>query len=142
VIRGIVFTSLVTSVVLAAAAARAADPGDAAKSAARKPVEAWLALVDSGNYAESWDAASSLFKAAMTREVWKAALEQVRAPLGALKERKLAGAQYATALPNAPAGEYVIFQFNATYAARSGVETVTAMKDKDGVWRVAGYFIR
>ena len=35
---------------------------------AQKAAEAWLALADSGKYAESWDAGSSGFKTAIIKE--------------------------------------------------------------------------
>jgi hypothetical protein len=34
---------------------------------AQRSADAWLALVDSGKYAESWQEASQLFKAAVTK---------------------------------------------------------------------------
>ena len=48
-----------------AASLRAADPPEKAAQAA---AESWLVLVDAGKYAESWDAAASLFKKALTKE--------------------------------------------------------------------------
>jgi hypothetical protein len=38
---------------------------------AQQSADAWLALVDSGKYAESWQEASQLFKAAVTKEQWQ-----------------------------------------------------------------------
>ena len=100
-------------------------------------------LVDAGKYGESWRQAASLFRGAVTEPQWKAALEGSRTPLGAMKSRRLKSASYATELPGAPDGEYVVIQFEASFENRaSAVETVTPMKDKDGEWRVSGYFIR
>ena len=66
-----------------------------------------------------------------------------RQPLGEVKSRKLNGAQYMTSMPGAPDGEYVVIQFDASFANKEkAVETVTPMRDKDGVWRVSGYFIK
>jgi ribosomal protein S17E len=46
-------------------------------------------------------------------------------------------------MPGAPDGEYVILQFETTYEKkRQAIETVAPMKEKDGKWRVAGYFIK
>ncbi len=40
-------------------------------------------------------------------------------------------------------GEYVVFQFNTTFAQKAAaVETVTAVREPDGSWHVGGYFIR
>ena len=52
-------------------------------------------------------------------------------------------AQFTKTMPGAPDGEYVILQFDTSFAdKKAAIETVTPMKDKDGKWRVAGYFIK
>jgi hypothetical protein len=67
----------------------------------------------------------------------------VRKQVGALVSRKLKSAQYATSLPGAPSGKYVVIQYDSVFQNKSdAVETVTPMLDKDGQWRVSGYFIR
>jgi hypothetical protein len=108
-----------------------------------RSADAWLALVDSGKYAESWQEASQLFKAAVTKEEWKSNLRASRDPLGKMLTRKLKSATYAKALPGAPDGDYVVIQYESSFEHKqSAVETVTPMLDKDGQWRVSGYFIK
>jgi hypothetical protein len=112
------------------------------KSAAIEAANAWLALVDSGRHAESWDDAASLFRHALTREQWVQAVGAVRGPLGRVVSRSVRGAQYAESLPGAPDGRYVIIQYDVVYEhKRSAIETVTPMDD-GGRWRVSGYFIK
>ncbi len=42
-----------------------------------------------------------------------------------------------------PDGEYVVVQLETSFAnKKAAVETVTPMLEKDGRWRVSGYFIR
>ena len=116
-----------------------ADKTDAARSATLS----WLSLTDSGQYAASWDTAAVLFKGAVTRDDWTKTIRSVRGPLGTLQSRVEAGAKYTTTLPGAPDGEYVVFQFRSSFANKaSGIETVTAMRQDDGSWRVSGYFIK
>ena len=104
---------------------------------------AWLSLVDGENYAESWNQAAGLFRAAVTREQWQNTLKTVRVPLGKVVARKLKSKQYTKTLPGAPDGEYVVIQYETTFEnKKSAVETVTPMLDKDGKWRVSGYYIR
>ena len=55
---------------------------DAAVAAAESATRAWLGLTDAGQYAESWDAASSYFRAAITVDDWAQALIGARSPLG------------------------------------------------------------
>jgi len=50
---------------------------------------------------------------------------------------------FMTSLPGAPDGEYVLVQFATSFEQKkTAIETVTAMLDKDGTWRVAGDYIK
>jgi len=120
---------------------RAAD--QVAVDEATKAADRWLKLVDNGDYKQSWMTASTIFKNAVTEAQWARQVGSVRKPLGALVSRKLKSAQYATSLPGAPDGKYVVIQYDSVFQNKSAaVETVTPMLDKDGQWRVSGYFIR
>jgi hypothetical protein len=99
--------------------------------------------VDSGDYSQSWIEASSLFKSHVTQKEWEQKIHAARAPLGALFSRKLKSAEYKTELLGAPDGQYVIIQYDTSFAnKKSAIETVSPMLDKDGQWRVSGYFIK
>lgn len=104
---------------------------------------AWLALVDEGKYDESWEAAASFFKQAVSQEQWGQAVGAALDPFGPFVSRELKSKQYTTSLPGAPDGEYVVIQFTATFENKAAViETITPMLDSDGEWRVAGYFVK
>jgi len=125
--------------VLCGVAAAQAKPEQIAQQAA----ESWLVLTDAGRYAESWAQAAEPFKASVTTDQWVAALNTVRRPLGKAISRKLKSATYTKSLPNAPEGEYVVLQFETSFEQKQGtVETVVPMLEKDGKWRVSGYFIK
>jgi hypothetical protein len=110
---------------------------------AQTAAESWLKLVDQGKYDDSWAQAAALFKGKVTREQWQQAAAGARSPLGKLVSRKLKSRQATGTLPGAPDGKYVMIQFDAVYEKKTAaVETVTPMLDPDGVWRVAGYFIK
>ena len=114
-----------------------------AEKAALQAADAWLRLVDSGQYAESWEEAAEFFRNAVSQENWQRSTEVFRKPLGTLVSRELKATQYTTSAPGAPDGQYVIIQYNTNFAnKKSAVETVTPMMDKDGKWRVSGYFIK
>ena len=103
----------------------------------------WVSLVDGEDYGESWNQASALFKTAVTKEQWQQSLKAVRTPLGKMVARKLKSKQYTKNLPGAPDGEYVVIQYETTFEKKqSAIETVTPMLDKDGKWRVSGYYIK
>jgi len=110
---------------------------------AQQSSEAWLAVVDSGKYAQSWDEAAQFFKTAVSKDQWESALGSVRTPQGKVLSRKLKSATYTKTLPGAPDGEYVVIQYDTHFEQKqSAVETVVPMADKDGKWRVSGYFIK
>lgn len=110
---------------------------------AQRSVETWLALTDAANYDGSWDTAGSYFKSQVSLEQWNQAIRGAREPLGALQSRSVKSATPANSLPGAPDGEYVVFEFDTSFERKAeGVETVTAVQETDGMWRVVGYFIR
>jgi len=105
--------------------------------------EGWLALVDAGKYGESWKAVSRYFKIAVPQGQWEQSLKAVRSPLGKLVSRKLLSKTYMTSLPGAPDGEYLVIQFETSFQdKKSAIETITPMKEKDGKWKVSGYYIK
>jgi len=127
----------------ATAPAAPQKPPQKPEELAQKSAEAWLALTDSGKYAESWDEAAAVFKSTVTKEQWIEMLKKARTPLGALQSRKLKSDTYTKNLPGAPAGEYVVIQFDTSFENKnSSVETITPTLDKDGKWRVSGYYIK
>jgi len=115
----------------------------AAKASATKAATAWLKLIDAGDYAASWNAAGSYFKEHVTEDQWTQKVGPARRSLGAVVSRKIKIAKYMTTLPGAPDGQYVVIQYQSSFEhKKSAVETVTPMLDKDGQWRVSGYYIR
>ena len=104
----------------------------------------WLALIDEGNYRESWETAAGYFKNAVAKQQWELMLKAARQPLGKLISRVIKSTVYRKSLPGAPDGEYVIIQFESSFEnKKSGIETVTPMLDKvDGEWKVSGYYIQ
>ncbi len=105
--------------------------------------EKWLTLIDEGKYGESWETAAVYFKNAITKGEWEQTLTTVREPLGKLISRELKSKTCKTSLPGAPDGEYVVIQFETSFDnKKSAIETVTSMLDRDGKWRVSGYYIK
>jgi len=142
---------LAAAALLALAAAAAAQPAphgaglaqQPEKAAAQQAAEAWLALVDAGKYGESWDRSAAIFRGAIGKDTWASAVGGVRGPLGRVTSRKLRSADYRTSLPGAPDGKYVVIQYDTAFEHKAGgVETITPTLDKDGSWRVSGYYVR
>lgn len=134
-------TVLALTILLALVVARAET--DEVPATAESSTRSWLSLTDRGQYEQSWSDAASLFQAAISSSDWVRSLTAVRSPLGQLRSREVSSATFSRTLPGAPDGEYVVFQFSTSFENKaSAIETVTAMKDRDETWRVAGYFIK
>jgi hypothetical protein len=127
-------------VLVSIAGGRAQEPDT---KAARAAVDSWLSLIDAADYAKSWDESATSFKNAITSEKWQAAVKTRRGTLGTLKSRTVKSATPATNPPGAPEGEYVAFDFDAIFEHKpAAAERVTVIRDKDGAWRVVGYFVK
>ncbi|MDI6792616.1 MAG: DUF4019 domain-containing protein [bacterium] len=114
-----------------------------AEKAAMQSAQAWLSLADSEKYVESWEEAAEYFKSAISKDKWQETIQAVREPLGKTVSRKLKSKRYMTSLPGVPDGEYVVIQYNTAFEnKKSAIETITPMLDKDGKWRVSGYYIK
>ena len=114
-----------------------------AETSAVTAATAWLSLVDGEKYAESWEQAAQFFRGAIQKEQWVQTMQSGRKPFGNNISRTLKSKSYRTTLPGAPDGEYVVIQFTASFEnKKSASETITPMLDKDGQWRVSGYFMK
>ena len=103
----------------------------------------WLSIIDTEQYENSWENGAIFLKNEVTKEQWVSSMNKYRKPHGKMIKRELKNNQYMTNIPDAPAGEYVVIQFNTVFEnKKEAIETVTPMLDSDGKWRVAGYFIK
>ncbi|MGE4538676.1 MAG: DUF4019 domain-containing protein [Desulfovibrio sp.] len=134
----------------AVAAAQGDAPSDGApapiteeQKPAIKAAKTWLAGIDAGNYAESWQKAAPSFQKYITEKDWATALTAIRKPLGTLGSRSVTRAKSLTTMPGAPDGAYVVMEFAATFANKKiAFETVTFARQADDSWRAVGYYIR
>ena len=103
----------------------------------------WLGLIDDGDYGASWEEAADIFKNAATKKQWAGMAKTVRQPLGKVISRQVMSKMAMRTVPGGPDGEYVIIKFKTSFEnKKDAIETVTPMLDKDGIWRVTGYYIR
>jgi len=102
----------------------------------------WVTLVDNAQWQRSWETAAILFKSQISADQWASAIQTVRQPIGAVASRTLQSATRTKSLPGAPAGDYVVMQFQTNFANKANaVETITVVH-ADSQWTVTGYFIR
>jgi serine/threonine protein kinase len=97
-------------------------------------VESWLAIMDAGNYAQSWDTAAKYFQKAITKVEWIERSQSARQPQGKVISRQLRTARRF--------GSRFIVTFDTAFAGlKAAVETVTFSREHDGQWRAIGYLI-
>ncbi|MBW2477938.1 MAG: DUF4019 domain-containing protein [Deltaproteobacteria bacterium] len=115
-----------------------ADKAAAATAAAQRFFE----LIDSGEYARSWDVTSAPLRAKVSEQEWVDQLNNMRARVGPIIQRSQKNITYSPYAHDQPDGEYIVLTYDSQFKGIEGVtETVTVMLDQDS-WRVAGYFIQ
>ena len=123
--------------------AYAADEEGVDTGPAMRAMEAWLSVLDEGRYGTGWESAAAYLREGVPKLRFETAIQAVREPLGIVVSRKIRTAQHSRVLPGAPPGDYVVMQFTTRFAnGPPVVETVTAIREPDGAWKAAGYFIR
>jgi hypothetical protein len=135
--------ALALAALAAALSATAAEEEGVDVAPAIRAAQDWLAVVDSGRYADAWEQGHDVFKETVLKLRFETAVQAAREPLGTPLSRKLRSATYSRGMPGAPPGEYVVIQFHTQFDKRPlSTETVTPMRVGDGPWKVSGYFIR
>lgn len=134
---------IVVSLILLVAFIQPLGADEAAEELPKAASDAWLALVDQGEYLKSWQEAAPYFKNAVAQEQWVTSMNAFRKPLGNVLSRKLRSKKYTQSLPGAPDGHYVVLQYETSFENKQfAVETVTPMLDSNRQWRVSGYYIK
>jgi len=129
--------------VVAAFASDVARAQDPAVTVVQNAALKWLAYTDKLEGEPSWQAAGEKFRTQMPLDVWSKTLEIVRGPLGAVSQRALVNSSFLKEMPGVPDGEYALLVFRTAFENKTeGHESVTLEREKDGTWRVVGYFLR
>jgi len=131
------FRTAIAMMLLLPVAALGADTQKATDDA-----KSWVELLDAKDYPQSWNAASAFFQSHISEAQWEKAVQTALGPLGTLVSRSVASADFATTLPGAPDGQYVVVKFNTKFTHKAAAtETVTMMLE-NGSWKSAGYYVR
>src|SRR6266550_156999 len=69
-------------------------------AAAERAAQVWLAIVDKGDIAKSWDEAALAFQLAVTQTKWEQAVKGARGPFEPFGTRRRIMARYTTEPPN------------------------------------------
>lgn len=126
---------------LAVGACRESSPE--AEQAAYEATKPWLAMMDAGEYEQSWEAAAPWFRDNIgSVDQWLAKAQETRKPLGALRSRELKMTTFKTNPMGAPDGEYTIVVYDARWEKGDILETVSMQRQADGSWQVVGYHVK
>jgi hypothetical protein len=112
-----------------------------AQKRAEKEAAAFLAAIDAGRAADTWDALSSELQAQMPRDVWIRGFAERRAPFGAVQSRKkFAVVQVGIVGPRH--GHFVSLRYRTRFEKQGSVEELVSLQEAaDGKWYVDGYGI-
>ena len=131
--------ALFLGLILAFVAACTSDPIEASHSP-QSAAEAFLLLIDQGNYQESWEEASAWLRNNVDAEQWAEHAGSYRQPLGVVDHRKFKSIEFHESLEDIPVGKYDLVFFDSSLADNSDAsEMVGLMLDDDSMWRVIGY---
>jgi len=103
--------------------------------------DAWLTIVDSGEYAVSWRKSDEFFQSQISEEEWLAAVEKARNPLGEKVSRELVDKQVHADLPSAPSGDYLFITYRTDFETKLATKETLILRDNRGHWGVVGYFV-
>jgi hypothetical protein len=141
IIRGFAIATFVA--VLAGCGIAAAADEEIDTSEAMAAADKWLYLVDVGRGRDAYAAAAESFRKGVEQTKWEVAADTVRNTLGGVVGRKLRTAHYTRTLPGAPEGEYLLIYFDTRFDKKAlATELVTCEREKDGAWRVGGYWVK
>jgi len=97
----------------------------------------WLALVDAGQWTQSWAATGTAFRKLNTSMTWAKVSDEVRVPLGAVVSRTMVDDQDVPAPPHG----FRMIRFRTSFANKPDTtETVTLAHEAER-WKVVAYMI-
>jgi hypothetical protein len=119
---------------------RSTQPKAPPVDAAMKSASAWMALLDSEDWARTWDESHTVVRTLVSRQTWIGMCSELRrveaAERGAPISRQPVGAEYISNLPMGLGdGIGVVFRSKYEKGEYPGPRLLLA-KDKDGSWRI------
>jgi hypothetical protein len=103
-------------------------------SDARAATESFMKLMDEEEYSAAWKVSAESVRKEMPKMGWTMLISAVHLPLGTAKGHRY---KSASVKPGA-----ITFEYVGDYENNHQVqESITTVREKDGVWRVSGYNI-
>ncbi|WP_395748959.1 protein kinase domain-containing protein [Prosthecobacter sp.] len=110
--------------------------GEAGHAVPRVAAREWLAIMDRGEYAQSWAAGSAWFQREITESAWVKTGQEVRWPLGACVARERRRERMTECRTR-----YEVWFDSAFEALPEATEHVLLMREGNGEWKITGYLI-
>jgi len=118
-------------------------PSQEVRQASVQAAAQFLFLIDTEEYAKSWEITSESLKNILSKKTWNEQITKIRSFLGPIVERIQHDISYTGNATDVPEGEYVVMTFISQFELRERViETITLMLGSDDQWQVVGYFLR
>ena len=115
----------------------------AAERIALEVAQAWLDLIDRGQYSRGWETAAKRLNIMTGRREFIRTLNDTRKPYGRVKSREVSSCKYTRSIPSGPDGQYVVVEYTTVFEnTPRAAEVVTLMLDGDNQWRVLGYHFK
>jgi hypothetical protein len=128
--------------ILLAALLIAVSPNARAGADVTHAALSWLALIDAGNYDDSWSRASALLQQRQMPDRWQARLKRLRDALGSVSMRSEAGISFSKSLPGFPDGSYATVRFQSSFLKQRDAAETVSLRLEDGRWRPVSYSLR
>lgn len=113
------------------------------ETGAKSAAKSWLAVVDGGQYAESWGQMSASAQSRVKKPEWISYLKRIRTPLGNVLSRKFKDATYIKNPAGSPAGIYEVLHYITNFEnMRPADETVSMVLGKGKKWHAFSYQVR
>lgn len=120
---------------------QAKKSADAALDASAKASLAWVALLDKGKYAESWEDSATLMKLTVNKDDWIKVMDKTRKPLGSVMTREVIDQRIANDPQGLPKGEYIVLFYKTTFAHKAMAYELVTLLVEEGQWRVLTYHV-
>lgn len=118
-------------------------PSKEQAAAATQAALAFLQQVDAGQFAQSWQMTAAATRETIGEQEWVAHLAKVHAITGPVVTRTEASMALSDPVDKGQEGVYIVITYATAYQHKADAgEIVTVMLAPDGVWRVAGYYIK
>ena len=141
---------LFASLFLAFAGLACAQSMMLAQREALNAAERWLVPLDAQRYGDAWAMASESFKAKVSRNTFRDGIARIRKNYGKVEKRSGEKMGFRNEMPAPDQGDAAVkagtelgIIFDTVFAGqKQAQEEVTMVLEKDGIWRVAGYYIK